>query len=146
QIESTAFSAGAGPQPAEEGTDHRAGVAVRSSPSVDYRSSELRVRNGDVEIHLVDAGPEDGSPILLCHGFPELAYSWRHQISALATSGHRVLAVDHRGVGRSSQPHDVEAYDIHHHVSDLVAVLDEVGVDNAFVVSHDWGTVFADAL
>jgi len=109
-------------------------------------SVERQVEVDGGEIHVLEAGPADGPAVLMVHGFPELAYSWRHQVPALAAAGYRVLAVDHRGVGRSLQPSETEAYDVHHHVADLITVLDAAGIDRAVVVSHDWGTAFADVL
>ncbi|NLD78301.1 MAG: alpha/beta fold hydrolase, partial [Acidimicrobiales bacterium] len=67
-------------------------------------SVERQVEVDGGEIHVLEAGPADGPAVLMVHGFPELAYSWRHQVPALAAAGYRVLAVDHRGVGRSLQP------------------------------------------
>src|SRR3954469_434708 len=64
----------------------------------------------DVDLHVAEKG--DGNPVVLLHGFPELAYSWRHQIDALADAGYRVLAPDMRGYGRSAAPDPIEAYDI----------------------------------
>lgn len=88
---------------------------------------------------MVEAG-DDGAPaVLLVHGFPELAYSWRHQIPALVDAGYRVLAPDMRGYGQSSRPERIDAYDIHALTGDLVAVLDDAGVDRAVFVGHDWG-------
>ena len=90
------------------------GGAATSSPSARARGGrmpithpttrERRVKTNGVELHVVEAGPEDGPPVVLCHGFPELAYSWRHQIPALADAGYRVVAPDQRGYGRPTGP------------------------------------------
>ena len=80
-----------------------------------------------------------GPAVVLCHGFPELAYSWRHQIPALAGAGFHVLAPDQRGYGLTSRPQPVEAYDIHHLTGDLVGLLDATGIEKAVFVGHDWG-------
>jgi pimeloyl-ACP methyl ester carboxylesterase len=109
----------------------------------DLRSRTLSIRG--VDLHLLEAGA-DGPVVLLAHGFPELAYSWRHQLPALARAGYRVVAPDQRGYGRSSRPEAVEAYDIHHLVGDLVAVLDDLQAERAFVVGHDWGSMVASHL
>jgi len=98
-------------------------------------------RPDGVEIHVTEAGPADGPPVILAHGFPELSYSWRHQIPVLADAGYHVLAPDQRGYGRSSQPAEVEVYDIVHLTDDLVALIDDVGRDTAAIVGHDWGSM-----
>jgi pimeloyl-ACP methyl ester carboxylesterase len=76
---------------------------------------------------------------VLCHGFPELAYSWRHQIPALTSAGWRVLAPDMRGYGASSAPAAVEAYDIVSLCDDMTGLLEAVGANDAVFVGHDWG-------
>ena len=81
----------------------------------------------------------DGNPIVLLHGFPELAYSWRFQIDALADAGYRALAPDMRGYGRSPAPDEVDAYDVIELCADVVRLLDERGLDQAAIVGHDWG-------
>ena len=96
-----------------------------------------------VRLRVVDAGPEDGPVVVLAHGFPELAFSWRHQIPALATAGYRVLAPDQRGYGGSSCPDDVAAYDITELTGDLVGLIDAVGAERAAIVGHDWGATVA---
>ena len=80
-----------------------------------------------------------GPAVVLAHGFPELAYSWRHQVPPLAAAGFRVLAPDQRGYGGSDRPADVAAYDIHHLTGDLVGLLDASGIERAVFVGHDWG-------
>jgi pimeloyl-ACP methyl ester carboxylesterase len=80
-----------------------------------------------------------GPAVVLCHGFPELAYSWRHQVPALAQAGFRVLAPDQRGYGGTDAPADVASYDIHHLTADLVGLLDACGIERAVFVGHDWG-------
>lgn len=81
--------------------------------------------------------------VILAHGFPELAYSWRHQIPALAAAGYRVLAPDQRGYGGSSRPPAVESYDIAALTGDLIGLLDAVGAQRGAVIGHDWGAVVA---
>jgi pimeloyl-ACP methyl ester carboxylesterase len=80
-----------------------------------------------------------GPAVVLCHGFPELAYSWRLQVPALVAAGFRVLAPDMRGYGDSDRPADVAAYDIHHLTGDLVGLLDTLDIERAVFVGHDWG-------
>ena len=106
---------------------------------VDPSIRQRRVATRDVELHVLDAG--EGFPVVLAHGFPELAYSWRHQIPALAAAGCRVLAPDQRGYGRSSRPERVEDYDILHLTGDLLALLDDIGEERAVFVGHDWGAI-----
>jgi len=92
-----------------------------------------------VDLHVVDAG--EGFPVVLSHGFPELSYSWRHQIPALAEAGYHVLAPDQRGYGRSSRPSAIEDYDILHLTDDLLGLLDDIGAERAVFVGHDWGSM-----
>lgn len=99
--------------------------------------SERRMAVNGIELHVVEEG--EGPLVVLCHGFPELAYSWRHQIPALAQAGYRVLAPDMRGFGRSSVPAEVEAYDIVSLCGDMCGLLDAVGEQQAIFVGHDWG-------
>ncbi|HKP78586.1 MAG TPA: alpha/beta hydrolase [Phenylobacterium sp.] len=94
-----------------------------------------------VEIAYYEAGPREGLPIVLCHGFPELAFSWRHQIQALAEAGRWVIALDQRGYGLSSKPTTVTDYDLEHLTGDLVGLLDHLGVEQAVFVGHDWGGI-----
>ena len=87
-----------------------------------------------------DAGPAtDKPPVVLCHGWPEIAFSWRHQIKALSEAGIRVIAPDQRGYGATDRPEPVEAYDMEHLTGDLVGLLDHLKVDKAIFVGHDWG-------
>lgn len=80
--------------------------------------TERLVDTNGVRLRVVEAG-EPGAPVvILAHGFPELAYSWRHQIPALADAGYHVLAPDQRGYGGSSRPEAIEAYDIHRLTAD----------------------------
>ena len=87
-----------------------------------------------------EAGPaSDRPPLILCHGWPELAFSWRHQIRALAEAGIRVIAPDQRGYGATDRPEAVEAYDLEQLTADLVGLLDHLKIDKAVFVGHDWG-------
>src|ERR1700759_3100905 len=87
-----------------------------------------------------EAGPTtDKPPMVLCHGWPELAFSWRHQIKALGEAGIRVIAPDQRGYGSTDRPEPVEAYDIEHLTGDLVDLLDHLSIEKAIFVGHDWG-------
>jgi pimeloyl-ACP methyl ester carboxylesterase len=97
------------------------------------------VTRDGVELYVVEEGA--GVPVVFAHGFPELAYSWRHQLPALAKAGFRAIAVEQRGYGRSSRPDAIEDYDIFHLTDDLVAVLDALDVERAVFVGHDWGSM-----
>jgi pimeloyl-ACP methyl ester carboxylesterase len=85
----------------------------------------------------------EGPLVLLCHGFPELSYSWRHQVAALAGAGWRVAAPDRRGYGGSDAPADVEAYTLLHLVADMVDLVRVLGQTQAVIVGHDWGAAVA---
>ncbi|HET6949222.1 MAG TPA: alpha/beta hydrolase [Acidimicrobiales bacterium] len=108
------------------------------APPVAGATRRTVARDG-VELSVLDAG--EGFPVVLAHGFPELAYSWRHQIPALAAAGCRVLAPDQRGYGRSSRPAALEDYDILRLTGDLVGLLDDIGEERAVFVGHDWGAM-----
>jgi pimeloyl-ACP methyl ester carboxylesterase len=95
------------------------------------------VRSNGIDLHVTEMG--EGPPVVLCHGFPETSYSWRHQLPALAAAGYHVLAPDQRGYGRSGRPEPVEAYDILHLTDDMLGLLDAIGVERAVFVGHDWG-------
>jgi pimeloyl-ACP methyl ester carboxylesterase len=87
-----------------------------------------------------EAGPiTDKPPVVLCHGWPEIAFSWRHQIKALGDAGIRVIAPDQRGYGATDRPEPVEAYDMEHLTGDLIGLLDHLKIDKAIFVGHDWG-------
>ena len=94
-----------------------------------------------VRLRVIEAGQRGSPVILLAHGFPELAYSWRHQIPVLAQAGYHVLAPDQRGYGGSDRPEAVEDYDIHALTGDLIGLLDVVGAQQAIFVGHDWGAM-----
>jgi pimeloyl-ACP methyl ester carboxylesterase len=110
-------------------------------PTTHSSTRERRVATNGIELRVVEAGAEDGLPVVLCHGFPELAYSWRHQIPALADAGYRVIAPDQRGYGGSDRPEAIEDYDIHHLTGDLLGVLDDIRASQAVFVGHDWGSM-----
>ncbi|WP_238015424.1 alpha/beta hydrolase [Dactylosporangium sp. AC04546] len=98
------------------------------------------VRVNGVELEVFEAGRENaGNPIVLCHGWPEHAFSWRHQVPALAAAGYHVIVPNQRGYGNSSRPTEVTDYDIEHLSGDLVALLDHYGYEDATFVGHDWG-------
>lgn len=94
-----------------------------------------------IDLRVTEAGDPSGPCVILSHGFPESAYSWRHQIPALAQAGYHVIAPDQRGYGFSSAPKDVSAYGIADLTGDLTALLDEANHETATFVGHDWGAM-----
>lgn len=115
--------------------------AVSQPNQSDFPTPERISVNG-VELEVFEAGRHNyGTPVVLCHGWPELAFSWRHQIPALVEAGYHVIAPNQRGYGNSSRPTEVMDYDIEHLSGDLVALLDHYGYDDATFVGHDWGAM-----
>jgi pimeloyl-ACP methyl ester carboxylesterase len=94
---------------------------------------------GDARLSVYEAGERGAPAVVFSHGFPELAYSWRHQLPALADAGFHAIAPDQRGYGGSDQPDEVEAYDIVHLTGDLISILDAFDIERAVFVGHDWG-------
>lgn len=109
--------------------------------SADFPAPSLVPVNG-IELEVFEAGREHaGNPVVLCHGWPELAFSWRHQVPALVAAGYHVIVPNQRGFGRSSCPTEVTSYDIEHLTADLVGLLDHYGYQQATFVGHDWGAM-----
>ncbi|MFD0199926.1 MULTISPECIES: alpha/beta fold hydrolase [Saccharothrix] len=107
----------------------------------DFPEPALVPVNG-VQLEVFEAGRHNvGNPIVLCHGWPEHAFSWRHQVPALVAAGYHVIAPNQRGYGNSSRPTEVTDYDIEHLSGDLVALLDHYGYEDATFVGHDWGAM-----
>ncbi|KAL5701331.1 hypothetical protein ACHQM5_026677 [Ranunculus cassubicifolius] len=100
-----------------------------------------QVEVNGIQMHVADKG--EGPVVLLIHGFPELWYSWRHQIISLASHGYRAVAPDLRGYGDTDAPQAIQSYTINHLVGDLISLIDSLGVDKVFVVGHDWGAIIA---
>jgi len=94
-----------------------------------------------LSLHYATLG--SGPVVLLCHGFPDLWYSWRRQMTALADAGYRVIAPDMRGFGDSGAPSDPEAYTALHAVGDMVGLLDHLAIERCVIVGHDWGATIA---
>jgi pimeloyl-ACP methyl ester carboxylesterase len=103
--------------------------------------SSRTVSANAIEIFLTEQGR--GPLVILCHGWPELSYSWRHQIPAIAEAGFHVVAPDMRGFGRTSAPADISAYSIFDHVGDMVALVAALGEKQAVIIGHDWGAPVA---
>lgn len=102
----------------------------------DAFTSHFIPTNG-IRLHARIAGR--GPLLVLVHGWPELSYSWRHQIGPLAKAGYRVCAIDVRGYGQSDQPQPVEAYAMTQHMADIIGVIDHLGEETAVLIGHDWG-------
>ncbi|XP_075656713.1 epoxide hydrolase 1-like isoform X2 [Castanea sativa] len=94
--------------------------------------------NGN-KMHIAEKG--QGPVVLFLHGFPELWYSWRHQIHALSSLGYHAVAPDLRGFGDTEAPTSITSYTCDHIVNDLVALIDSLGVEQVFLVAHDWGAI-----
>jgi pimeloyl-ACP methyl ester carboxylesterase len=99
------------------------------------------VETNGIRMHYVEAG--SGPLVILCHGFPESWYSWRHQIAALAEAGFRVVAPDQRGYGQTERPEPVDAYTIFHLAGDIVGLVNGLQERSAAIVGHDWGAPVA---
>jgi pimeloyl-ACP methyl ester carboxylesterase len=100
-------------------------------------SADRTVRTNGIDMQVVEAGT--GPLVVLCHGFPELSRSWRHQLPALAAAGYHAVAPDMRGYGGTSRPDAVDEYDILHLTGDVLGLMDALGEDRAVLVGHDWG-------
>jgi len=100
-----------------------------------------QIQTNGINLHIAEAG--EGPLVLLIHGFPELWYSWRHQLPALAEAGYHAVAPDVRGYGDSDTPHEVEAYRMREMLADFVGILDTLGEEHAVIVGHDWGAMMS---
>jgi pimeloyl-ACP methyl ester carboxylesterase len=106
--------------------------------------SELKhgfAHSNGIKMHYVEQGA--GPLVMLCHGWPESWYSWRHQIAALADAGFRVVAPDQRGYGQTEKPEPIEAYNILNLAGDIVGLVNALGEERAVIVGHDWGAMVA---
>ena len=101
------------------------------------------IKTNDVHLHVVQAGPKSGVPVLLLHGFPEFWYGWRKQIPALATAGCRVIVPDQRGYNLSDKPGGIESYRIDELVKDILGLINALEYEKVNLVGHDWGALVA---
>jgi haloalkane dehalogenase len=92
-----------------------------------------------VSLHYVDEGPSDARPLLFVHGNPTWSYLWRRPIAELSARGHRCIAFDHMGFGRSDKPPRLSAYSLQAHVDNALALIDALDLDDVTLVAHDWG-------
>lgn len=99
------------------------------------------VDTNGIRMHIAEQGT--GPLVVLCHGFPESWYSWRHQLQALADAGFRAIAPDMRGYGQTDRPPAIESYTLLHLVGDMVGLLDALGAETAVIAGHDWGAPVA---
>src|SRR6266700_122689 len=120
---------GAGPEPTSR--------VDSAMPEVKHRMIET---NG-IRLHVAAQG--EGPLVILCHGFPECWYSWRHQLPALAKAGFRAVAPDLRGYGRSDRPEEVEKYTILDDIGDIVGLVEALGAKQAVIAGHDIGATMA---
>lgn len=102
-----------------------------------------RVGIDGLALHVVEAGPADGPPVILLHGFPEFWLGWRHQIGPLARAGYRVIAPDGRGYNLSDKPQGLDAYRLVRLTRDVVQLADALGIGRFGLVGHDWGGIVA---
>jgi pimeloyl-ACP methyl ester carboxylesterase len=102
---------------------------------------ERFVETNGVTLHVVEAGPRDGPPVVLLHGFPEFWYGWRSQLPALAAAGLRLIVPDQRGYNTSAKPPGIAAYAVERLAADVLGLLDEADERRALIVGHDWGAL-----
>jgi pimeloyl-ACP methyl ester carboxylesterase len=95
------------------------------------------IETNGIRMHIAEQGR--GPTVLLCHGFPECWYSWRHQLAALAAAGFHAVAPDQRGYGQTDAPPEIDRYTLLHLVGDMLGLLDVLGVEQAVIAGHDWG-------
>ena len=116
---------------------------MASSLNGDFRGTypfESRFVNANgVRLHYVDEGPADASPLLFAHGNPTWSYLWRRPIAELSSKGHRCVAFDHMGFGRSDKPRQLSAYSLQRHVDNAVALVEALDLTDVTLVAHDWG-------
>ena len=120
-------------------------VTLRAATDADVEHRRIDVGPDEdgrsVTLHVALAGPADGKPVILLHGFPEFWWSWRYQILPLAAAGFRVIAPDMRGYNTSDKPTGVRAYRIGNLVSDIGGLVRALGYEKTHLVAHDWGGV-----
>ena len=101
------------------------------------------VETNGIRLHIVQAGPKSGAPVILLHGFPEFWYGWRKQIPALVEAGCRVIIPDQRGYNLSDKPPGIKAYNMHELVNDVIGLIDALDYQKVNLVGHDWGAAVA---
>src|SRR4051794_5898729 len=111
--------------------------------AIDPRTPGIRLRTNGITLHCIEAGPQDGSLVILLHGFPEFWWGWRYQIEPLVEAGFRVLVPDQRGYNLSDKPQGRRAYDLDTLAKDVVGLADALGRETFCLVGHDWGGLVA---
>lgn len=106
-------------------------------------TSTFEIPVGDLTFDVLISGPDDGIPLVALHGFPESAASWGKITPLLTAAGYRVIAPNQRGYSAGARPEGVDAYKIEHLVADVVGLLDALGLPDAHLVGHDWGSAVA---
>lgn len=106
-------------------------------------TSTFEIPVGDLTFDVLISGPDDGIPLVALHGFPESAASWGKVTPLLTAAGYRVIAPNQRGYSAGARPEGVDAYKIEHLVADVVGLLDALGLPDAHLVGHDWGSAVA---
>ena len=101
------------------------------------------IETNGIKLHVVMAGPKDGQPVVLLHGFPEFWYGWRKQIPALAEAGYRVIVPDQRGYNLSDKPKGVKSYSVDILAQDILGLIDALGYKKVNLIGHDWGAIVA---
>jgi pimeloyl-ACP methyl ester carboxylesterase len=104
--------------------------------SIEFPDPKI-IQTNSINMEVFEQG--EGYPVILAHGFPELAFSWRFQIPVLADAGYRAIAPNQRGYGETDKPDAIEAYDIHHLCGDMAGLMDALGLKKAIFIGHDWG-------
>src|SRR5579859_1286991 len=131
-------------EPLKAATQEPSGVGPEPTSWADPAMPEVThrmVETNGIRLHVAEQG--EGPLIILCHGFPECWYSWRHQLPALAKAGFRAVAPDLRGYGRSDRPEEVERYTVLHDIGDIVGLVDALGAQRAVIAGHDIGATIA---
>lgn len=107
------------------------------------QQEEQFINVGEVQLHVIIAGPKEGEPVVLLHGFPEFWYGWKNQISFLAEHGFRVIVPDQRGYNLSDKPQGAAAYHVNKLAQDIVGLMDALGYQQVNLAGHDWGAAVA---
>ncbi len=105
------------------------------------QATHRTIKTNGIQMHIAEQG--SGPLVLMCHGFPESWYSWRHQLKALAQAGYHAVAPDMRGYGQTERPDAIDQYTMLHLVGDMVGLLDALGAETAVIAGHDWGAPVA---
>ncbi len=131
-------------EPLQAATPEAGGTATEPTSWVDSAMPVMThrmIKTNGIRLHVAEQG--EGPLVILCHGFPECWYSWRHQLQALANAGFHAVAPDLRGYGRSDRPEEIEKYTILDDIGDIVGLVDALGAQQAVIAGHDIGATIA---